>query len=245
MLSDDGNCDVFYERSKSVGKYVNDTLQLESVVNANRSEQNMLDSVISNYGVYYGSNRIISFCKNNQSGEYVPAPDFAAFLPISRDNAAKSYSEYTRYIRLVLKKYRKNGDVVTMAVNSLSRAVIYYNEKPCDDYFDCLFNWSTKCSAKFTLCCDDSPFSSIITPSLRQIAACAFGSDTDSGASDDDTLIGDACVRLVSSIMSRAPVPCDITEALEARLGGTGGVSGGYDKLRSVCAAVYKYNESL
>lgn len=223
-------------------QHVNEFTQISMCSNVDITAHDALNILISNYGVSYGTNVIFNVCDDDKS---VPALDFAAFLPISRYSAPKTYGEYGRLIRGQLKRCNYAGVVVTMAIDQTSHELKYYSKLSASDYFDCLYNWSTRCSAEFLLTDDEKSFYSLVTPSLRQIAAYAFGSETDGVVSADECILGDVCVLIAKNILEKMPIDSEITKALNERNMRNLFNESNMNRLCSIFNAVKRYNASF
>lgn len=222
--------------------FVNNIGQKTICKNVNFSAHNAVDLMMRSYGVSYGDYVVFSF---SDGAKRVPPLDFAAFLPISRYNAAKTDEEYRPIVSAQLDTFDCGGIVITMAIERTSHEIAFYSELSADDYFDCLYSWSTKCSAEFLLTDGSMPFCSVITPSLRQITAYAFGREKDGFFTADDYTLGEVCVELVDCILCRKPIDKDITDALESQMRKKECNVKNYCRLCSIYNTVKRYNASF
>lgn len=224
------------------GCFVNNIGQKTISKNVNFTAHNAVDLMMRSYGVSYGNYVVLSF---SDSAKRVPPLDFAAFLPICRNNAAKTDDGYKRIVSAKLDTLDCGGVVITMAIERTSHEIAFYSEMSADDYFDSLYSWSTKCCAEFLLADDSMPFCSVITPSLRQIAAYAFGREKDGYFTADDYTVGEVCVELVDCILCRKPIDKDIADALETQMRKKECNVKNYCRLCSIYNTVKRYNASF
>lgn len=111
---------------------------------------------------------------------------------------------------------RDAGAVVAAfaAATSGRLSLTYYSELPVSDFLERLHNWDA-------LCCWEHSSFGIQSPSLSQIADCAFGtvrvSDKQTKLETDERVMRQQVQRLLSCRVDRGKMPADIARAAAAK----------------------------
>ena len=111
---------------------------------------------------------------------------------------------------------RSPGAVVAAfdAATSGRLSLTYYSELPVSDFLERLHNWDA-------LCCWEHSSFGIQSPSLSQIADCAFGtvrvSDKQTKLETDERVMRQQVQRLLSCRVDRGKMPADIARAAAAK----------------------------
>ncbi len=167
-------------------------------------------------GVFIGGRTFLCW---NPQGIEIPKPQ-AAFL---RRGAAKQikYSDYRKALSETLRGWQETiprdaGAVVAAfaAATSGRLSLTYYSELPVSDFLERLHNWDA-------LCCWEHSSFGIQSPSLSQIADCAFGtvrvSDKQTKLETDERVMRQQVQRLLSCRVDRGKMPADIARAAAAK----------------------------
>ena len=167
-------------------------------------------------GVFIGGRTFLCW---NPQGIEIPKPQ-AAFL---RRGAAKQikYSDYRKALSETLRGWQetipRNAGAVVAAFDAATSgrlSLTYYSELPVSDFLERLHNWDA-------LCCWGHSSFGIQSPSLSQIADCAFGtvrvSDKQTKLETDERVMRQQVQRLLSCRVDRGKMPADIARAAAAK----------------------------
>ena len=152
------------------GRFTDDSQAATMSYEASQKIHSALHWLAATQGVFIGGRTFLCW---NPQGIEIPKPQ-AAFL---RRGAAKQikYSDYRKALSETLRGWQETiprdaGAVVAAfdAATSGRLSLTYYSELPVSDFLERLHNWDA-------LCCWEHSSFGIQSPSLLQIADCAFG----------------------------------------------------------------------
>jgi CRISPR-associated protein Csd1 len=177
---------------------------------SSQKAHNALRWLIANQGVFFGGRTFICW---NPQGKTVAPPT----SPLRKKDSAPARipTDYKRQLRLALESYQselpedKDGVVIAAfdAATTGRLSLTYYNELRGSDFLQRLHDWDSIC------CWWNGPFG-IQSPSLKQIALCAFGTQREEKLAIDDRVLKQQIQRLVACRVERAIFPYDIEQAV-------------------------------
>ena len=198
------------------GRFTDDSQAATMSYEASQKIHSALHWLAATQGVFIGGRTFLCW---NPQGIEIPKPQ-AAFL---RRGAAKQikYSDYRKALSETLRGWQETiprdaGAVVAAfdAATSGRLSLTYYSELPVSDLLERLHNWDA-------LCCWEHSSFGIQSPSLSQIADCAFGtvrvSDRQTKLETDERVMRQQVQRLLSCRVDRGKMPADIARAAAAK----------------------------
>ena len=198
------------------GRFTDDSQAATMSYEASQKIHSALHWLAATQGVFIGGRTFLCW---NPQGIEIPKPQ-AAFL---RRGAAKQikYSDYRKALSETLRGWQETiprdaGAVVAAfdAATSGRLSLTYYSELPVSDLLERLHNWDA-------LCCWEHSSFGIQSPSLSQIADCAFGtvrvSDKQTKLETDERVMRQQVQRLLSCRVDRGKMPADIARAAAAK----------------------------
>lgn len=198
------------------GRFTDDSQAATMSYEASQKIHSALHWLAATQGVFIGGRTFLCW---NPQGIEIPKPQ-AAFL---RRGAAKQikYSDYRKALSETLRGWQETiprdaGAVVAAfdAATSGRLSLTYYSELPVSDFLERLHNWDA-------LCCWEHSSFGIQSPSLSQIADCAFGtvrvSDKQTKLETDERVMRQQVQRLLSCRVDRGKMPADIARAAAAK----------------------------
>ena len=221
------------------GRFTDDSQAATMSYEASQKIHSALHWLAATQGVFIGGRTFLCW---NPQGIEIPKPQ-AAFL---RRGAAKQikYSDYRKALSETLRGWQETiprdaGAVVAAfdAATSGRLSLTYYSELPVSDFLERLHNWDA-------LCCWEHSSFGIQSPSLSQIADCAFGtvrvaakldlqtvqpkiadcafgtvrvSDKQTKLETDERVMRQQVQRLLSCRVNRGKMPADIARAAAAK----------------------------
>lgn len=198
------------------GRFTDDSQAATMSYEASQKIHSALHWLAATQGVFIGGRTFLCW---NPQGIEIPKPQ-AAFL---RRGAAKQikYSDYRKALSETLRGWQETiprdaGAVVAAfdAATSGRLSLTYYSELPVSDFLEHLHNWDA-------LCCWEHSSFGIQSPSLSQIADCAFGtvrvSDKQTKLETDERVMRQQVQRLLSCRVDRGKMPADIARAAAAK----------------------------
>ena len=222
---------------------------------ASQKTHNALKWLISNQSISYGGRFFVCWEPETLTLPRVDvALDDLALDDLDLDQEAQEkpktqYAEYQQALEETLKGWKTalpsdRAQAVIAAFDAATSgrlAVTYYNELMASDFLDRLYDWDRTCcwiSGKF----------GIRSPSVWQLASCAFGTQRGDGKAArlvvDDKLLRQQVQRLISCRIDRSRMPADIVHRLVQRTS----TPQAYERhiwegiLFSACAAIRKYH---
>lgn len=197
------------------GRFTDDSQAATMSYEASQKIHSALHWLAATQGVFIGGRTFLCW---NPQGIEIPKPQ-AAFL---RRGAAKQikYSDYRKALSETLRGWQETiprdaGAVVAAfdAATSGRLSLTYYSELPVSDFLERLHDWDA-------LCCWEHSSFGIQSPSLSQIADCAFGtvriSDKQTKLETDERVMRQQVQRLLSCRVDRGKMPADIARAAAA-----------------------------
>ena len=200
------------------GRFKNASQAMTMSYEASQKIHSALHWLAATQGVFIGGRTFLCW---NPQGIEIPKPQ-AAFL---RRGAAKQikYSDYRKALSETLRGWQETIPRDAGAVVAAFDATIptsgrlsltYYSELPVSDFLERLHNWDA-------LCCWEHSSFGIQSPSLSQIADCAFGtvrtSDRQTKLETDGGIMRQQVQRLLSCRVDRGKMPADISRAAAAK----------------------------
>ena len=198
------------------GRFTDDSQAATMSYEVSQKIHSALHWLAATQGVFIGGRTFLCW---NPQGIEIPKPQ-AAFL---RRDAAKQikYSDYRKALSETLRGWQETiprdaGAVVAAfdAATSGRLSLTYYSELPVSDFLERLHNWDA-------LCCWEHSSFGIQSPSLSQIADCAFGtvrvSDKQTKLETDERVMRQQVQRLLSCRVDRGKMPADIARAAAAK----------------------------
>ena len=198
------------------GRFTDDSQAATMSYEASQKIHSALHWLAATQGVFIGGRTFLCW---NPQGIEIPKPQ-AAFL---RRGTAKQikYSDYRKALSETLRGWQETiprdaGAVVAAfdAATSGRLSLTYYSELPVSDFLERLHNWDA-------LCCWEHSSFGIQSPSLSQIADCAFGtvrvSDKQTKLETDERVMRQQVQRLLSCRVDQGKMPADITRAAAAK----------------------------
>ncbi|CCX73939.1 putative uncharacterized protein [Firmicutes bacterium CAG:83] len=198
------------------GRFTDDSQAATMSYEASQKIHSALHWLAATQGVFIGGRTFLCW---NPQGIEIPKPQ-AAFL---RRGAAKQikYSDYRKALSETLRGWQETiprdaGAVVAAfdAATSGRLSLTYYSELPVSDFLERLHDWDA-------LCCWEHSSFGIQSPSLSQIADCAFGtvrvSDKQTKLETDERVMRQQVQRLLSCRVDRGKMPADIARAAAAK----------------------------
>ena len=198
------------------GRFKSDAEAMTMSYEASQKSHNALHWLAATQGVAIGGRTFLCW---NPHGVDLPRVQ-AAFLRKGTPKQVK-YSDYRKALSDTLRGWKETipadaGAVIAAfdAATSGRLALTYYSELPASDFLERLHNWDALC------CWNHDPFG-IQTPSLYQIANCAFGTVRTSGnqtkLESDDRILRQQVQRLLSCRVDKGKMPADIARAAAAK----------------------------
>lgn len=198
------------------GRFQTDAQAMTMSYEASQKIHSALHWLSANQGVAIGGRTFLCW---NPQGIEIPKPQ-ATFL---RGNTAKQvkYSDYRKALSDTLRGWQETipadaGAVVAAfdAATSGRLALTYYSELLASDFLERLHNWDAVC------CWEHFPFG-IESPSLYQIANCAFGTlrsaNGKANLEADERILRQQVQRLLACRVDKGKMPGDIAQALTAK----------------------------
>ena len=198
------------------GRFTDDSQAATMSYEASQKIHSALHWLAATQGVFIGGRTFLCW---NPQGIEIPKPQ-AAFL---RRGAAKQikYSDYRKALSETLRGWQetipRNAGAVVAAFDAATSgrlSLTYYSELPVSDLLERLHNWDA-------LCCWEHSSFGIQSPSLSQIADCAFGtvrvSDKQTKLETDERVMRQQVQRLLSCRVDRGKMPADIARAAAAK----------------------------
>lgn len=178
---------------------------------ASQKAHNALRWLAQEQGVIQGGRTFL--CWNPQGRKIVRPMD-----PFGRMRAPVfKPSDYQEALRDILNSRKAELEltdgVVLAAFDAATTgrlSLTYYNELQAHDFLERLHDWDVSC------CWPHRNFG-IQSPSLRQIADCAFGTQRDKWLETDDRVLRQQMQRLIACRVNKALIGADIVKALASR----------------------------
>ncbi len=207
---------------------------------ASQKAHNALRWVVANQGVIIGGRTFIC-C--NPKGKDVPNAMHSLLSVKDSQEKAATPSDYKKQLADAVNGWKlnlpDNEDVVIASFDAATTgrlSVTYYNELRASDFIDRLAHWQQTC------CWENNQFG-FQSPSVRQIAQCAFGVERTEWLDVDDRILKEQVQRLLHCVIDKAPMPSDIVQALMHRAS----MPLAYNNINrrkilfTACAAIYAY----
>ena len=202
---------------------------------ASQKAHNALRWIVANQGVMIGGRTFICWNPNGR-----PVPKESIFgLPFEENLDYALYKKQLFQTISGLKNMLKEtDDVVIAALDAATTgrlAITYYNELKASDFYERIENW-------YNSFLWNSGYKGMISPKIRDIVACAFGTQRGSFIEADDRVLREHVQRMLRCIIDMQPIPEDIVRALVTKAS----VPSAYNKnnytllLVTACAAVRK-----
>ena len=225
------------------GRFTDDSQAMTMSYEASQKIHNAIHWLAANQGVYIGGRTFICW---NPKGVALPKPH-TALLQRSKDKQIK-YSDYQKALATTLRGWKSTipndaGAVVASfdAATSGRLSLTYYSELLAGDFLERLYNWDLIC------CWEHFPFG-IQSPSLYQIANCAYGSQRGANGQahleTDDRVLRQQAQRLFACRVDKGKIPADIVQALIAKASNLQILERNVreDVLSTACAVIRKYH---
>ena len=207
---------------------------------ASQKAHNALRWVVANQGVIIGGRTFVCW---NPKGKDVPNAMHSLLSVSDSQKKAATPSDYKKQLADAVNGWKlnlpDNEDVVIASFDAATTgrlSVTYYNELRASDFIDCLAHWQQTC------CWENNQFG-YQSPSVRQIAQCAFGVERTEWLDVDDRILKEQVQRLLHCVIDKAPMPSDIVQALMHRAS----MPLAYNNINrrkilfTACAAIYAY----
>lgn len=207
---------------------------------ASQKAHNALRWVVANQGVIIGGRTFVCW---NPKGKDVPNAMHSLLSVSDSQKKAATPSDYKKQLADAVNGWKlnlpDNEDVVVASFDAATTgrlSVTYYNELRASDFIDRLAHWQQTC------CWENNQFG-YQSPSVRQIAQCAFGVERTEWLDVDDRILKEQVQRLLHCVIDKAPMPSDIVQALMHRAS----MPLAYNNINrrkilfTACAAIYAY----
>ena len=207
---------------------------------ASQKAHNALRWVVANQGVIIGGRTFVCW---NPKGKDVPNAMHSLLSVSDSQKKAATPSDYKKQLADAVNGWKlnlpDNEDVVIASFDAATTgrlSVTYYNELRASDFIDRLAHWQQTC------CWENNQFG-YQSPSVRQIAQCAFGVERTEWLDVDDRILKEQVQRLLHCVIDKAPMPSDIVQALMHRAS----MPLAYNNINrrkilfTACAAIYAY----
>lgn len=198
------------------GRFIDDGQAMTMSYDASQKIHNAIHWLAANQGVYIGGRTFLCW---NPKGIALPKPH-ASFLQRTKEKQIK-YSDYRKALSETLRGWKNTipgdaGAVVASfdAATSGRLSLSYYSEMLAGDFLERLYEWDLIC------CWEHFPFG-VQSPSLYQIAACAYGTQRVSNGQSrmevDDRILRQQVQRLLACRVDKGRIPTDIVQAIIAK----------------------------
>ena len=198
------------------GRFQTDAQAMTMSYEASQKIHSALHWLSANQGVAIGGRTFLCW---NPQGIEIPKPQ-ATFLRGNTANQVK-YSDYRKALSDTLRGWQETipadaGAVIAAfdAATSGRLALTYYSELLACDFLERLHDWDAAC------CWEHFPFG-IESPSLDQIANCAFGTlrsaNRKANLEADERVLRQQVQRLLSCRVDKGKMPADIARAAAAK----------------------------
>lgn len=207
---------------------------------ASQKAHNALRWVVANQGVIIGGRTFVCW---NPKGKDVPNAMHSLLSVSDSQEKVATPSDYKKQLADAVNGWKlnlpDNEDVVIASFDAATTgrlSVTYYNELRASDFIDRLAHWQQTC------CWENNQFG-YQSPSVRQIAQCAFGVERTEWLDVDDRILKEQVQRLLHCVIDKAPMPSDIVQALMHRAS----MPLAYNNINrrkilfTACAAIYAY----
>lgn len=207
---------------------------------ASQKAHNALRWVVANQGVIIGGRTFVCW---NPKGKDVPNAMHSLLSVSDSQKKAATPSDYKKQLADAVNGWKlnlpDNEDVVIASFDAATTgrlSVTYYNELRASDFIDRLAHWQQTC------CWENNQFG-YQSPSVRQIAQCAFGVERTEWLDVDDRILKEQVQRLLHCVIDKTPIPSDIVQALMHRAS----MPLAYNNINrrkilfTACAAIYAY----
>lgn len=207
---------------------------------ASQKAHNALRWVVANQGVIIGGRTFVCW---NPKGKDVPNAMHSLLSVKDSQEKAATPSDYKKQLADAVNGWKlnlpDNEDVVIASFDAATTgrlSVTYYNELRASDFIDRLAHWQQTC------CWENNQFG-YQSPSVRQIAQCAFGVERTEWLDVDDRILKEQVQRLLHCVIDKTPIPSDIVQALMHRAS----MPLAYNNINrrkilfTACAAIYAY----
>lgn len=207
---------------------------------ASQKAHNALRWVVANQGVIIGGRTFVCW---NPKGKDVPNAMHSLLSVSDSQKKAATPSDYKKQLADAVNGWKlnlpDNEDVVIASFDAATTgrlSVTYYNELRASDFIDRLAHWQQTC------CWENNQFG-YQSPSVRQIAQCAFGVERTEWLDVDDRILKEQVQRLLHCVIDKATMPSDIVQALMHRAS----MPLAYNNINrrkilfTACAAIYAY----
>lgn len=198
------------------GRFIDDGQAMTMSYDASQKIHNAIHWLAANQGVCIGGRTFLCW---NPKGIVLPKPH-ASFLQRTKEKRIK-YSDYHKALSETLRGWKNTipgdaGAVVASfdAATSGRLSLTYYSEMLAGDFLERLYEWDLIC------CWEHFPFG-VQSPSLYQIAACAYGTQRVSNGQSrmevDDRILRQQVQRLLACRVDKGRIPTDIVQAIIAK----------------------------
>lgn len=223
-----------------IGRFQTSSQALTISCVASQKAHNALRWVVANQGVIIGGRAFVCW---NPKGKTVQNAMHSLLSVNDSQEKAATPSDYKKQLADAVNGWKlnlpDNEDVIIASfdiVNDGRLSVTYYNELRASDYIDRLAHWQQTC------CWENNQFG-YQSPSVRQIAQCAFGVERTEWLDVDDRILKEQVQRLLHCVIDKATMPSDIVQALMHRAS----MPLAYNNINrrkilfTACAAIYAY----
>ena len=223
-----------------IGRFQTSSQALTISCVASQKAHNALRWVVANQGVIIGGRAFVCW---NPKGKTVQNAMHSLLSVKDSQEKAATPSDYKKQLADAVNGWKlnlpDNEDVIIASFDIVSKgrlSVTYYNELRASDYIDRLAHWQQTC------CWENNQFG-YQSPSVRQIAQCAFGVERTEWLDVDDRILKEQVQRLLHCVIDKAPMPSDIVQALMHRAS----MPLAYNNINrrkilfTACAAIYAY----
>ena len=198
------------------GRFIDDGQAMTMSYDASQKIHNAIHWLAANQGVCIGGRTFLCW---NPKGIVLPKPH-ASFLQRTKEKQLQ-YSDYRKALSETLRGWKNTipgdaGAVVASfdAATSGRLSLTYYSEMLAGDFLERLYEWDLIC------CWEHFPFG-VQSPSLYQIAACAYGTQRVSNGQSrmevDDRILRQQVQRLLACRVDKGRIPTDIVQAIIAK----------------------------
>lgn len=201
----------------------------------------MLEWLSKNFGTGagLGNGNVICFALEDKKGPEVPSI-LGAFGVTNEETA--SPADYRKQLHAALNGYLSNfkpdTQVMVIRIDTVVQgrmAVTYYDESPAQEYLTNLMTWDEGCSWY--------KYGKMFTPSLYEIALCAYGTEVDGILKGNDRQIESVVNQLADCRLHGLPMPYGIVRQIVRKAAGRYSDSTKERVVSAACAVLHKYTK--
>lgn len=216
---------------------------------ASQKIHSALTWLVKKQGAYVGNTDKRTFVCWNPKGK--KTPNILDALGFEEEEPIYDGEKYKKKLIRTFQGYQHQFEpderIMVMGLDAATTgrlSITYYNEFFAHDFFKRITYWGESCNwytLKFTE--QKKPYYTVQTPTFRQIAECAFGSEKSNFIEANDKVLKEQTQRLLKCMLEQQQFPGDILNALFSRASTPLAYSrGNRERVLSVaCAVIVKF----